>query len=166
MGRRAVIALIALVVGTAAISGFFVWRVNENIGDPVRLIAILDGVALPASWHTVHTEANRDVLTGSRAHRSFLIDANPEDALLTVKGAVEAAGFTVVQIDCSPSDPGGSITCSVSATRDRDELIVSLMPRGSTSTYSVGSQSVEFGDANHSIAVISAHRRARDGLLP
>ena len=194
MTRRAIIALGALVVCVAAAAGFFVWRVSENIGDPARLVTILDGVPVPSSWQAVHTEQHRDLLTGSSAYRWFLVDADPEDAVLTVKEAVQAAGFTVEVPDtprdwchqerfvgstvanpgpCPPRElyctfdgPGGTRRCTMSAMRDRDRLFITFQPRGTLSSYDVDSAAVSFGDPQHSVVTMSAHRRAKDGLFP
>jgi hypothetical protein len=187
MRRRRIVVLVVL----AAAAVFAVERLADNLGDPARMVAILDGVHVPPSWQAVHTDANRDLLTGSSAYRSFLVDADPADAALTVKEAMQAVGFTVdpapldwcfwapfdaspipstglcptKEIDCVPNGPDGPITCTVSATRGRDRLFVTLSPRGTISSYYVGSESVYFGDPNHSLIVMGAHRRAREGLF-
>ena len=63
--------------------------------DPARYVSIIDGLAVPPTWEEVHADTQRDFIMGTRADRIFLIDADPEDAVLTVKEVVQASGFMV-----------------------------------------------------------------------
>src|SRR5258705_13388697 len=61
--------------------------------DPARYVATLDALPIPPTWEIVDRHTQRDFIMGTRADHSYLVDADPEDAVVVLKDAIEAAGF-------------------------------------------------------------------------
>jgi hypothetical protein len=170
-------ALLALLIAPpAALVGWAVFSPES----PARYVAIIDELPVPSTWEAVHTDARGDFM-GTRVDRYFLVDADPEDAVPTLKDVVQASGFTIdtqfapkdwcdtgpldaspilcptrIVDECHANGPGGPISCSVQAVRDKVRLFMAVSPRGSTFDYNVGSERRHLGDPNRSLLRISA----------
>jgi hypothetical protein len=111
--------------------------------DPSRYVATLDELQVPSGWEVVRTDAQQFLVV--RALRSYLVDAEPVDAVSVLKSALLAAGFQIyyppvprggcamdpqdsdhptcgnaVTRDCESNGPGGPISCYVEAYRRID----------------------------------------------
>ena len=75
--------------------------------DPARYVAILDELQLPQDWEVVRTDADRMLLSGPRAVRYYLVDADPVDVAPVIKQALVASRF---EIHYSPVPGGGCAT--------------------------------------------------------
>ena len=109
---------------------------------PARYVATLDALPVPPTWEVVDSRTQRDFIMRTRADRSYLVDADPEDAVKVLKDAIRAAGFELytsvaeadwcdpqpldsipvpcaakVHEDCRANGTGGPISCFVRAFR-------------------------------------------------
>ena len=134
-----------LSVGALIVAASCVTLVSLLPADPAPYLATLDALPVPPSWQIVRTYAQREIFMGSRADRYYFVDADPADAVPSLKDAMRAAGFEIhvpvapsdwcdpqpldsivvacaakVIEPCSENGPGGPITCHVEGCRRID----------------------------------------------
>ena len=151
---RRVLAVVGLAFATMGLS----WGYAVSQLDPTSHVAVLDELAVPASWDLAHTEVVKSPIFGSRVERYYLVDADPEALVDPITGILTVAGFTVdvrtasrdwcdnrplgatptivcptkVIPDCS-SNGEDPMTCHLSARRGGDRLSISALARGRAS---------------------------------
>ena len=139
-GWRWLAAALAVVIGLPA--AFVVWLLLVVPADPAPYVATIESLQVPPSWEVVHTEALRSFM-GSRADRSYLVDAEPEEIAPVVETVLRSAGLEIYDRvassnwcdnrppgatpaitcprkpipTCRENGSGGPVSCSVQAFR-------------------------------------------------
>jgi hypothetical protein len=89
--RRWFVAALGLILAVPV--SFVAWFVLSP-EDPAPYLATIESLPVPPSWEVVHTEALRSFM-GSRADRSYLVDAEPGEIAPVVQDVLRAAGFEI-----------------------------------------------------------------------
>ena len=98
LNRVAIAILIVLALPAACVA----WVVLSP-DDPARYVATIDELPVPASWEVIDRHTSRDLFFGTRADRTYLVDAEPQVAIVTARAFVQAAGF-LIYVPSAPFD--------------------------------------------------------------
>ena len=116
--RRWLVVAISVILAIPLVLpiAFIAW-LELSAADPAPYLATIDSLDVPPSWEVVHTQAVRSFM-GSRADRSYLVDAEPEQIAPVVEDVLRSAGLEIYDRVassnwCDNRPPGATpaITC-------------------------------------------------------
>jgi hypothetical protein len=173
---------VLVVIGLGLLTMGLLWGAILIQLDPTSHVAVLDELAVPASWDLAHTEVVQSAIFGSRVERYYLVDADPEALVDPITGMLTTAGFTVdvrtasrdwcdnrplgatpaivcptkAIPDCSRNG-GGPVECRLAARRGDDRLSIAALGRGERATYFVGLDSHFVGAPDRIVVLVTVH---------
>jgi hypothetical protein len=167
--RWLVLGLAVLVALPLAIPASIVAWLFLSAEDPAPYVATLDSLNPPPTWEVVHTQSVRSFL-GSRATRSYLVDAEPTDIAPVVEEVLRSAGLEIYDQDapaCRENGSGGPVSCTVEAFRWLradpslekaivERVLVNVSPRGETFDVGVSDQRHQIDGRNRALVTVSA----------